>query len=360
MSFKKFIFYFLSTLILFIAINALIWNLSTKHILVKNNTITSGDLARIGYLSSFTFPREDTLNLKKQHFEVNNYNFENLDLLTLGDSFSNGSAGGLNRYYQDYISTYLNWNILNINKYRQVNEIETIITLLNSGILKKMKVKYVLYESTQRKIVDRLTTNINYSSNDTEKNIINYYKFGVKRKNVISLPNISFINNGNFKFLLFKFLYNFSDNAYISKVYIGTLDRKLFTTRPYKQFLFYKHELKSISKNTKQNLEIANNTLNKLAKKLKEQNIKLIFMPAVSKYDLYSKLMINNKYPKDPFFDIFRKLKKDYIFIDTKDILLKELEKDEKDIFYIDDTHWSYKASDTIAKHLKSLLQPEQ
>ena len=41
-------------------------------------------------------------------------------------------------------------------------------------------------------------------------------------------------------------------------------------------------------------------------------------------------------------------LQKDYIFINSKKILSEYLEKDEKDIFYVDDTHWSYKASNIL------------
>jgi hypothetical protein len=93
-----------------------------------------------------------------------------------------------------------------------------------------------------------------------------------------------------------------------------------------------------------------------LAQKLKEKSIQLIFMPAVNKYDLYSSFIINNKYPMDPFFDRIRTLEKDYIFIDTKDILLKQLNKGEKDIYYIDDTHWSYKSSDIVTDDIISKL----
>ena len=79
-------------------------------------------------------------------------------------------------------------------------------------------------------------------------------------------------------------------------------------------------------------------------------------MPAVSKYDLYSKYIVNNPYPKDHFFDIFTPMNKEYIFIDTKEILAKKLEKSEKDIFHIDDTHWSYKASDAVTDEIIQLL----
>ena len=93
-----------------------------------------------------------------------------------------------------------------------------------------------------------------------------------------------------------------------------------------------------------------------MAQKLKEKNIQLIFMPAVNKYDLYSSFIVNNKYPMDQFFDRIRTLQKDYIFIDTKDILLKQLDKGEKDIYYIDDTHWSYKSSDVVTDDIISKL----
>lgn len=362
MNSKKFTLFFTLTLFTFVLINALIWNLYTKTLLVKTDNFLTGDLTRMGYLNSLVHPRKNKITLEKTHFRTPNYNFEKIDMITLGDSFSNGGAGGLNRYYQDYISTILNINILNIEKFNNLNEIDTLATLVNSGFLNTIGVKYVLCESTQRKVIERLTSNINFNSNEIKKNILNFYDFGKTKKNISSLkiPQTSFINNGNFKFLLYNLLYNFSDYAFISKVYIADINENLFSIKPYNKLLFYRHDLRSIEKNNKHNIELSNSNLNKLAKLLKKQNIKLIFMPVVSKYDLYSDYITNNKYPTDPFFKYFREVEKDYIFVDTKAILKDELKKGEKDIFYTDDTHWSYKASEAIANHLKSLLQPDK
>jgi hypothetical protein len=47
---------------------------------------------------------------------------------------------------------------------------------------------------------------------------------------------------------------------------------------------------------------------------------------------------------------MLRPLKKEYIFIDTKKILSPLLKQGVKDLYYSDDTHWSYKASEAIAK----------
>jgi len=361
MNFKKFSYIFLIITIGFVLFNALIWNISTKNILTNNDGVISGDMARMGYLSDMVHARKNDINLPKQHITTKLYNFEKLDMLTLGDSFSQGNVGGQNRYYQDFIATYMNWNILNVGKYFKANEIETIIALAHSGFFKTSAVKYVLYQSTQRKVVDRLTANINFDFPGTFQEVIEHYQFNKTTQNqkIQSLPKTSFINNGNFKFLLYNFLYNFSDHGFVSKVYIAKTKKDLFSIRPYNKFLFYKQDLKAIKKSTQKNIEKANYTLNKLAALLKKQNIKLIFMPAVSKYDLYSKYMLDNPYRKDPFFDIFRNMDKNYIFIDTKKILTKELDNGEKDIYYLDDTHWSYKASDVIAQHIQKELSKQ-
>jgi len=52
------------------------------------------------------------------------------------------------------------------------------------------------------------------------------------------------------------------------------------------------------------------------------------------------------------FFKNYDKLEKDYIFINTKDILSNILNKGDIDIYYADDTHWGYKANNTIAKYI--------
>jgi hypothetical protein len=142
-------------------------------------------------------------------------------------------------------------------------------------------------------------------------------------------------------------------------VYIAKTAKNISSLKPYNKFLFYKKDITSISNNTKTNLEITNQNLNHLATLLNKQGIKLIFMPVVNKLDFYHPIIISKKYPKDPFFNIYRKLHKKYIFIDTKAILSKDLKNGVKDIFYDDDTHWSYKSSHAIARKIKGLVFPK-
>lgn len=355
MSYKKFTFYLVFTLALFAIFNFAIWHLYTKKILTREDNLATGDLTRMGYISGLTHVRENNLDLPIKHFTQPKEAVQN-DLLTVGDSFSRGNGWGYNRYYQDYMASKLNWNILYLDQLpRTRNYIESIIALSNSGFLDKYKTKYILIESTQRKITERLSKLEDYEIKIPLMEIEKFYT--TTTNSDFALPSVSVINNGNFKFVLYNLLYHFSDRAFFSNVHKATLKKELFSIGSGKELLYYHLDVTSIKSNTQASVEEVNNHLNRLAQFLKQKNIELIFMPAVSKYDLYSDFIVNNKYPKDPFFDILGPLKKEYIFIDTKAILLEELHKGEKDIFYCDDTHWSYKASGAIASALPLILK---
>lgn len=355
MNYKKFVKLFILCIGIFVIFNMIIWTFFTKKILGTNNDIITGDLARMSYLSKYTHERKNNISLSNKHIEAKDYNFETIDMITIGDSFFNALSGGENPYFQDFLATKKDLKILNLfDLPRSRNSIETVISLSNSGFLKKTKVKYIVIESVQRKIVNNFLVNYDYNKNISLDDINKYYNFSNKKtlKNLHYLPPTKFINNGNIKFIGYNLMYNFSDKAFVSKVYKTKLNKKLFSISTGTELLFFKNDLRSISKNTKSNLKQINDNFNKLSKFLERDGIKLIFMPAVNKYDLYSSFIINNKYPKDPFFEEFRKLNKNYIYIDTKKILLPELIKGRKDIYYIDDTHWSNKASDVISDDL--------
>lgn len=358
MGYEKFCKIFFSIIFIFVSINLIIWNFFTKDILTNSSEKYTGDLSRMSYLTNLNFERKNLRTLEKKMIDINSYNSQNIDMITIGDSFSNGRAGGENRYYQDYLATKSNLNILNLhNLPNSRNTLETIIYLLNSGFLEKNKVKFVLVESVQRAVFDRFSFNLDLTKNMSIDEIYKIYDFNTSNKEIKEnlLPDVSFINTGNFKFLAYNFLYNFSDKAFFSLVYKAQLDDNYFSLNS-KDFIFYLSDIKYLKKINDENLRVVNDNLNTLADFLSKSNIKLIFMPAVNKYDLYSPYIVNNKYPKDEFFDKFRKLDKNYIFVDTKKILATQLEKKEKDIFYIDDTHWSFKASDFITTELSKEL----
>lgn len=353
--FSKIIFF---TITFFVLYNLIIWNFYTKNILIRSDkTIVTGDLSRIGYLEGFIYKRKNQFNLEKLHLNHDYDKNSKVDILTIGDSFSNGEAGGLNRYYQDYIASLGKYNVLNISQIKDTNNyIESILFLLKTSFFKNKGIKYILIESTERRLVQRFSGSIDFNkSYDTNKINIDNYINVVNNDN--KLPDLGFINNGNFKFLVYSLGYLFSPNAFISKVYLEKLDNNYFSHKNGNMLLFYDKDISSMKFNSEENIKSINNNFNLLAKELKKENVELIFMPIVNKFNLYSEHLIDkNKYPRSNFFEEFRKLPKDYIFIDTKKILVKYLNK-EKDLFYIDDTHWSYKSSLMVSKDIIKQLK---
>lgn len=342
---KKYIKLFLLIALVFIIFHFLVWTFFTKYSLGADKGFYIGDAGRMSYQKNSIDLKKDEITLPRKHLNFN-HNEKNVDVLTIGDSFSNGMARGLNPFYQDYIASLYNLKVMNIERPSSGPTFSTILKLHKLGILRKMNVKYIILEKVQRnlKSFGGVNEKIDIESDFLEK---------------ISLPKYPrdfehlFINRLNYNGLIYNILYNFDEKAFFSKIYKFKLNKDFFTVKASNYLLSYDKDIKNIKNLDIKNIKIINKKLNDLQDILDKDGIKLVFMPAVDKYDLYSKYIINNKYPKSIFFEEFRKLEKNYIFIDTKKILSNKLLKGEKDIYYADDTHWSYKGSESIVKSMK-------
>jgi hypothetical protein len=308
-----------------------------------------GDLGRISYQIDSLHPRKLEYTLEKKHLHKENWNFTPIDILTVGDSFSNADTGGKNPYYQDYIATIYNKKVLNLQRLSESwNSMELLIALYNSGWLERYKPKYVILEAVERFALDAHAKEMNWNItlDGSDDSIV----ADLKTKDSY-IPSLTFINTANYKFIYYSLLYKISKNGYkrIPKI---QLKHHFFSSKKYSNFLLVTHEdIKNRSTESEERINLLNNNLNKLAGLLQRLNIKLIYMPAVDKYDLYYDFMVDNSFPKNYFFDLLRTTTKNYYFIDTKAILVQALNQKQKDIFYADDTHWSYKASAIITNH---------
>ncbi|MDX4064301.1 hypothetical protein Q6A84_08880 [Aliarcobacter skirrowii] len=354
--FKRITFLWLLLISIFLIFNFLIFFNFTNKVYPSTSKTTIGDLARMSYLVDIVQDRKNIVDLGKVHLSQNDYINQNIEILTIGDSFSNGGAGGKNSYYQDYISTFYNKNVLNLNPQKidnTSNYIEIISLFANSDYLEKMGVKYVLVESVQRESLVRFANNdLNFSikNNNNLKSIFENFKqtYTIEELHTFK-PSI--INNLNFNAFFYNMKYYVKGYGKLnSSVYVEKLNKELFTSKSRSKLVFFHDDIKKLSLETKENIELLNQNFNNLAAILEKKGIKLIFMPAVDKYNLYRPYIVSNNYKESIFFEYLSTLDKKYIFINTKEILLKSLENDEKDIFYADDTHWSYKASEQIIK----------
>ncbi len=363
--FKKLIYIWLILGLIIMLFHPPLYYMFILKVFPKDGSIV-GDLARMTYSVDMVDKRYTKIDLDKRHMNMQtDYSGKEIDLVTIGDSFSEGAGGGKNPYYQDYIANNFDLNVLNIKMSKDSKSyIETIYGLLNSGKLEEKKIKYILIESVQRRSLERFSVNnINKAIIVDEFNIFKEPKI-VEKNNLDDLSffeillsifkksdkdDIGIINNLNQNALIYNLRFKLKGYGKMSShVYRENLNKELFSVLSSKDLLFYYEDLKYLDLETKENVELLNENFNVLARDLSQKGIKLIFMPAVDKYNLYRPYIISNIYKESIFFEYLETLPKEYIFINTKKILSKELENGEKDIFFADDTHWNYKASEKI------------
>ncbi len=220
-------------------------------------------------------------------------------------------------------------------------------------MLDNLKPKAILIQSSERFCIERFSKDLNFNiqkDNQTIKNeLLNENNYYFKKD-----LNLNFINDKTFKFIKYSFQRRFATKDVFSGCIVRELSQDLFTSKDQGSLLFHTYDLESIPLATVANLNKLNHNFNKLAKILNKKGIILYFMPSVDKYNLYNQFIIENQYPKSKFFEDLEKLSKRYILINTKNILQDELKANKtKDLYYSDDTHWSYKASDIIFTKIK-------
>ena len=338
MPYRRLVLTFVSCLALFVAGNYAIWKSVTED-LVTDRHFHGGDLARMGYIPDAKMYRHNSTDLPRRHMRLTEYDGRRVDMITIGDSFSNGGGGGYNRFYQDYIASNDNLEVLNLNPIKGMDFISTIVTMLNNGFIEQSHTRYILIGATEigwRDWANPIDFAQNIPMSDLDKlPIMNHYG---------GLPQVPFVNNGNFKFLLFNLLYPVSDHALFGKVYTARLTRSFFSVPADRQLLY----LPFRSLPSRQDMERINHNLNELSDRLAARGIRLVFMPFADKYTLYAPWLEKKRFPENAFFEYLRPLEKRYTFIDTKALLREELERGEKDIYFADDTHSSWKASRKI------------
>ena len=231
--FKKITFLWLLFISIFLIFNFLVFFNYTSKVYPDTADTTIGDLARMSYMVDIIQERKNIVDLEKLHISQNEYKNEIIDVLTIGDSFSNGNVGGKNSYYQDYISTIYNKKVLNLNIQNYKNYIEIIALFANSGYLEKIGVKYVLIESVQREALVRFARNDLNLAIKTDKNLETIFRNSIETYNIEKLHNLkpSIINNLNLNAFIYNIKYYIKGYGKLnSSVYIEKLNKDLFTS----------------------------------------------------------------------------------------------------------------------------------
>lgn len=316
-----------------------------------------GELLRIGYVIDISFNYLQKFEKETQRtnnvFEVSEINKnkkKKYDVFTIGDSFSNQGTSS----YQNYLVEKGKMDLLNFDGYLHKNPIQTLYSLLESDFFDEIAVKYVILQSVERQFVSRV--NIDTSV------VINYKELCNSAEEIsmsLKEPDYKdrFPSNRQIKFCTYSLLYLFDDNAFYSQVYKTKTNGNLFSINK-NELLFYYEDIDALSKNNEiNNIMKLNNLLNYLSDELEKKNIKLIVLPCPDKYDLYYDYITDKKsYLKPLFFNHLNNMKKNYMYVDSKQILSKAM-KNNKDVYYYDGTHWSPIGAKIIANELSEIIK---
>jgi hypothetical protein len=339
-SYRRYARLFALFFLLFLLLNLAVWLLWTRNLLSGY-----GDLARLGYYAKAKVPRGRSVDLPRRHLEPDAYHGQRVDLVTIGDSFSAGHGGGRNPYYQDYIASYEHLTVLNLSVAERLAEpVETLVKLLNNGFLGHVRPKNVLLELVERRCLGQLARNVDFSLNEPLNAFFSVAGGGIGPR-LSSRPDP--VSAGNLKFLYYSLMYCIRDNP-TGQVYVKRLDREFFSGKGGDELLFYADDLDSARMLRPADVAAINANLNRIAEKLAAKGIGFYFMPVVDKSNLYRNYVLDSSVPRSVFFEELRRLPKKYVLIDTKAILSAELARGEKDIYFADDTHWTWKASEKI------------
>jgi len=309
-----------------------------------------GDLTRVGYIAKDTEYRKvfhEEFRRPKYYVALDSVAIPHseISVLIIGDSFSNQGNFGYHNYLAEHDSIHVSYSRFD---HHTSNPIQALYDVTKGDLFDKVSFDYVILQSVERIFIRRSR---NLSMNNT-LNLSGILKseFSKKTKatNVHPFPSREIIN-----FPLYNLLYPLKDNAYLSKVYRVELKQPMFSGKRRSELIFLEDDLLYLGvNNDTSTMLMFNDKLNTIARQLKAKGTKLVVLPGVDKYDLYYDY-INNKdaYSKPLFFDHWAPLRKDYIWINSKEILRGAIPA-KPDIYFYDDTHWSPWGAQLIAHEL--------
>lgn len=342
------------SVVLVLLFNFSIWFFVTQPVLSGNPEI--GDLARMGYVPEIVKADKTDGNPHEKHYNYWEYAGQKIDIITIGDSFSQGLGGG---YYQDWIVTVTGLTVLNLNEafwYSILNNrIDFIINLLNDGFFDQFRPQYLLIQSVERDSA-ALSTVTDWGSSQRAEEFRKFLDERKKKSRLDVFDKKGFFNSISFKYLLNKVFYFSSGHDLSGKVYLLDLNKELFSGESGRKLAFFNNDLKWLKNDVEKIAHDVNTNMNKLADLLKEKGIELLFLPTADKYDLYFDYIVAPPSPRANFFATLRALPKRYHLVDSQKILLNLLENGEKDVYWQDDTHWSWKASQAIANEIGKIV----
>ena len=318
--------------------------------------VDQGDLVRLGKLYRNDLPREKLdLQRNRKYKTLNelNLNQENdFDILTIGDSFSefgNGYQNGLiERGYK----------VVNFEHKLTSNPIQELIDIVNSDLLDRINIDFIVLESIQRDFNERCSQlEFNRSVNIDSLYKTNWTQRKTKK---VSYANEFFsIGTITAPFVNLAYLFLSKPPMFSDTYKLDLTSSNLFSSKV-SDLLVYKDDiLKMKSKNSVIETKRSVESLNLISRLLTQKGIKLVVMIAPDKYDLfYNKIAKKHQIVEPQFFTEYKNLSKNYFDVSLYSEFVLAMNNNVQDIYFYDDSHWSpigqEIAADLIVKCINS------
>ncbi len=257
-------------------------------------------------------------------------------IYTIGDSFSN-----IKERYSQYLGSNSNKEIHNIQT--SISPIQEFVNLIQHGQIPQNT--YVIVESVERYLASRLA-NLNFS--DTTVSVEDVYmppQPVVEKKKFFKIPKVKHISAW-IRIGLFNM-----DNP----IEVFELSQECFSHSGFENDLYVYYQDFGYQQKPTRVYEQAVHNMKHLKHIADSAGVNMIFLVAADKYDVYTPYIVDNAYPQNPTMNYFADLDTTW-FVDTKRLLQPYIEAGVKDVYYVNDTHWSPIGAKIVGEHIAAML----
>lgn len=305
-----------------------------------NITGDIGVLGKIPFKLIYSEPvdPEITDTLYDNVSDMNLLRQKHADVLTCGDSFSQQGKKSYQNYLQKMGLSIVNFappGVVNLNP------LQTAYELMDRGLIDSTNVHTLLIESVERSLLLRLAM---FDPSVDQLSDLSQAIAHTEPQQSWSLMEAK-------NYLMLRLMIK-------NPVRHAKLTKPLFSGSQGDELYFYKDDIweweQHFDEDHKKALFF---TLEQLAKKAQEKKVHLLFLICPDKYDLYQKFIIDNPFPAKEVNEELRKLignRPDFII--AKEVLMPYLDAGEKDIYMMDDSHWSIISAKIIAEEVRAHL----
>ena len=316
-----------------------------KFVIIPN---MQGDLGELGKIpTKLYYERDSDMVIRNIAYptiqKIESIKTDTFDIITCGDSFSQQGKYG----FQNYMARK-GYKIINYFPYgsQRWNSFQLAFDLMNLEYVDSTNVKVLIIESVERELVNRLSK-LDFTHTTLEEGSENSEQ--PEKKGLLSESKI---------YLDFLIGTDHGENP-VKKL---KLSKPMFSGHRGTDLYIYQDDVENGCFIPNDAYLCIKANIDRLFAKASSKGIELIVLICPDKYDMYQDYVVNNTYPKKTINEDFRRVVGDNKnIVIGKEILSPYIKKGDKDMYYFDDTHWTFRSAriiaDTLSKIYNEIIQ---